>query len=145
MIKIISVGKIKHNYLKEGIKDYLTRLSKYTKIKEIELIDSTKEKEAKLILDNIDKTDYVIALAIKGKSFTSEDFSTYINNLYTNSISNITFIIGGSEGLDDSVYSRANEKISFSTMTFPHQMFKMMLVEQIYRAYKIMNNQTYHK
>lgn len=145
MIKIIAVGKIKHKYLIEGIDDYLTRISKYTKIKVLELADSNIGQEGKLILNNIEKKEYVIILDVVAKQLTSIDFSNYLDNLYTSSISNITFVIGGSTGIDPSVKDRANYSISFSKMTFPHQLFRMLLLEQLYRSYKILNNETYHK
>lgn len=145
MIKLIVVGKIKHKYLIEGIKDYTTRLSKYTKLSIVELADSDIKKEGQLILSNINKKEYIIILDINGKSLSSVEFSKYIDKLQTSSISNITFIIGGSDGVDESVKQIADDLISFSKMTFPHQLFRMFLLEQIYRSYKILNNESYHK
>lgn len=145
MIKVIAVGKIKHKYLVDGINDYLTRISKYSKINIIELNDSDITQEGSLILKHIAPKEYVIILDVIANQLTSVEFSKYLDNLYTSSISNITFVIGGSMGISKEVKERANRSISFSKMTFPHQMFRMLLLEQIYRSYKILNNETYHK
>lgn len=151
MIKIICVGKIKEKYLKDAINEYTKRLSKYTKIEVIELKDESKlsekeikEKEAIKIKQYIKEKDYNVALVIEGNMISSEEFSNKINNTF-NSYSDINFIIGGSYGLDDSIKSLSNFKLSFSRMTFPHQLFRVVLLEQIYRAFKIMNNESYHK
>lgn len=157
MIKIISVGKIKENYLNEGIKEYIKRLSRFTKIEEIILKDQPikdnikdaeilkiKEIEGKDILSKI-KDEYVIALDLKGEMVDSVSLSKRIENIYTSSNSTITFIIGGSLGLSKEVLDRADYKLSFSPLTFPHKLFKLILLEQIYRSYKIMNNETYNK
>ena len=151
MIKIICVGKIKEAYLKEAIEEYKKRLSKYTKLEIIELQDINNnniniilEKEKELILNKISEKDYVITLEIEGKELSSIELSNKIDNiLITNS--NITFIIGGSYGLHEEIKLRSNFKLSFSKLTFPHQLFRVMLLEQIYRAFKINNNETYHK
>ena len=150
MIKIITVGKLKEKYFNDAVDEYLKRLSKYTKIELIEVPDEdfdikktlTKEKES--ILKFISEKDYVITLEIEGKELTSVELSKKINDtLITNS--DITFIIGGSYGLDDDIKKMSNYALSFSKMTFPHQLFRIMLLEQIYRSYKIINNETYHK
>lgn len=151
MIKLICIGKIKEEFYKEAIKEYEKRLSKYIKLKIIELPDESLEnkklileKEAENILKNINEKDYCITLEIEGKMLTSEELSKKIENtLITNS--NITFIIGGSYGLSEKVKQRSNYKLSFSKQTFPHQLFRVMFLEQLYRAFKIKNNETYHK
>lgn len=150
MIRIVCVGKIKEQYLKDAISEYTKRLSKYTKLEIIELPDydgdkiSILKKEGELILKNIKEKSYVITLEIDGLEITSEEFSKKIDNiLITNP--DITFIIGGSYGLSDEVKALSNYKLSFSKMTFPHQLFRVILLEQIYRSFKILNNETYHK
>ena len=151
MIKIICVGKIKEKFFKEAIEEYKKRLTKYTKINIIEVEDISinneeliKQKESELILKHIDKKDYIITLEIEGKQLTSIELSNKIEDLeQTNP--NITFIIGGSYGLDDEIKRISNFKLSFSKLTFPHQLFRVILLEQIYRAYKIKNNESYHK
>lgn len=144
MIRIICVGKIKETFFKEAIEEYLKRLQKYHKIIIDEIIDSDIKTEGKLILDRIKDKEYVITLEITGKEMNSLEFSKYLNKTFITN-SNITFIIGGSEGLDNKVKERANYKISFSKLTFPHQLFRIILLEQIYRSFKIINNETYHK
>ena len=144
MIKIICVGKIKEKYLREAINDYLLRISKYHKIEIIELDDTEKKEESIKILKNINSKDYVISLDIEGNNITSEQFANKIDSLFI-TYPNITFIIGGSYGLDDCVKEKANCSLSFSKMTFPHQLFRVILLEQIYRSFKILNNETYHK
>ena len=151
MIKIICVGKIKEKFFKEALEEYQKRLSKYTKIKIIEVEDINldneeliKQKESELILKHIDKKDYVITLEIEGKQLSSIELSKKIEDLeITNP--NITFIIGGSYGLANEIKNMSNMKLSFSKLTFPHQLFRVILLEQIYRAYKIKNNESYHK
>lgn len=151
MIKIICVGKIKEKFFKEGIEEYKKRLSKYTKLNIIEVEDVNlpneeliKQKEAELIEKNINEKDYVITLEIEGNEISSIELSKKIEQLeQTNP--NITFIIGGSYGLDDKIKNRSNYKLSFSKLTFPHQLFRVILLEQIYRAFKIKNNESYHK
>ena len=151
MLKIICIGKIKENYLKEAIEEYKKRLSKYTKLNIIEVEDINlnneeliKQKESELILKHIDKKDYVITLEIEGKELTSIELSNKIQDLeQTNP--NITFIIGGSYGIHDEIKKLSNYKLSFSKLTFPHQLFRVILLEQIYRSYKIKNNESYHK
>lgn len=151
MIKIICVGKIKEDYLYEAIKEYKKRLQKYTNIEIIELPDEglddeivVKRKEKDKIMKVLNLKDFIITLEIEGKQLTSEEFATKLENInITNP--NITFIIGGSYGLDDAIKKLSNYKLSFSKMTFPHQLFRVILLEQIYRAYKIRNNEKYHK
>ena len=151
MIKIICVGKIKEKYLKDAIEEYKKRLSKYTKLEIIELQDINNdnisiilEKEKDLILNRINEKDYVITLEIEGKELSSVELSNKIDNIFLTN-SNITFIIGGSYGLHNEIKERSNFKLSFSKLTFPHQLFRVMLLEQIYRTYKILNNESYHK
>lgn len=148
MIKIICVGKIKENYLKDAINEYTKRLTKYTRLEVVELNDfssyDAKEKEADLILKNICKDDYIITLEIEGKQMTSVELSKMIESQMINS-KNITFIIGGSYGLSDRIKGISNLALSFSKLTFPHQLFRLILLEQIYRSFKILNNETYHK
>ena len=144
MIKIICPGKIKENYLKDAILDYTKRISKYHKTEVIEVEDSNIEEESVRILKHIDNKDYVITLEIDGNSISSEEFANKIDKTFiTNSC--ICFVIGGSLGLSDEVKGRSNYKLSFSSFTFPHQLFRVILLEQIYRAFKILNNETYHK
>lgn len=145
MIKIICVGKIKEKFFKEAIDEYLKRLSKYTKIDILEVDDSNVlEKEAILINKHINDKDYVITLEIEGNELTSLELANKIDNILLNN-SNITFIIGGSLGLDESIKKRSNYKLSFSKLTFPHQLFRIILLEQIYRSFRILNNESYHK
>ena len=147
MIKLIVVGKIKEKYLKEAIAEYSKRLSKYTKLEIIEVNDYSENsliKEKEEILKHINKGEYIIALDIDGSSISSLEFAKKIDNLFINN-SCITFIIGGSYGLHDNIKNISNERISFSKLTFPHQLFRVMLLEQIYRAFKINNNESYHK
>ena len=150
MIKIICVGSIKEKYLNDAIEEYLKRTSKYTKINIIEVNDlSTLEdkciqKEKELILKHLNTKDYIISLDIEGNQLSSIEFANKIDNIQINN-PNITFIIGGSYGLDNSIKAKAKMHLSFSKMTFPHQLFRLILLEQIYRAYKILNNETYHK
>lgn len=157
-INIVCVGKIKEKYLKLGIDEFKKRLSKYCKLEIIELEDEKapenlsdkemliiKEKEGKKILSKIKDNSYVIALAIDGKNLSSEELAETINKLGVSGISNITFVIGGSLGLSDEVLSRADYKLSFSKMTFPHQLMRLILLEQVYRAYRINNGEPYHK
>ena len=144
MIKIITVGKIKEKYLKEAINDYQKRINKYHKLEIIEIEDDNIINEKDRILKYINKKDYLIALDIQGIELTSIELSKKIDNIFINN-SNITFIIGGSNGIHDSIKNIVNYKLSFSKMTFPHQLFRLILLEQIYRSFKILNNETYHK
>ncbi len=145
MIKIICVGKIKEQYLNDLINDYLLRISKYHKISIIEVKDNENiEKETSELLKVISKEDYNIGLFINGTNYSSVELACHIDNLF-NYHSNITFIIGGSNGIDKKIENLCNEKISFGNLTFPHGLFRGMLLEQIYRAFKINNNERYHK
>ena len=144
MIKIVCVGKIKEKYLRDAISDYMKRLSKYHKVSIIELEDSNIDDEAIKILKNIDNKDYVITLEIEGKEISSTDLAEKIDRLFLTT-SNICFVIGGSNGISNTVKERSDYKLSFSKLTFPHQLFRLILLEQIYRSFKILNNETYHK
>ena len=148
MIKIICVGKIKETYFKDALKEYEKRLSKYTKLEIIELpdysYDEKKEvvEEGKNILNKISEKDFVVTLEINGKNLSSEELSDFINK---NISRNIIFVIGGSNGLSSSVLDISDYRLSFSKLTFPHQLFRVILLEQIYRSFKIINNEAYHK
>ena len=144
MIKIICIGKLKENYLKDGINDYLNRIGKYHKINVIELPDNGIDKEGNEILNHIDNKDYVISLCIEGNELSSTELANKIDKTFITN-SNITFIIGGSDGLSNEVKERSNYKLSFSKLTYPHGLFRLILLEQIYRSFKILNNETYHK
>ena len=144
MIKIVCVGKIKEKYLRDAISDYEKRISKYHKINIIEVNDSNMKEESKKKKKNIKKDDFVITLEINGNVISSMEFANKIDKLFITN-SNITFVIGGSDGIDDIVKERSNYSLSFSTLTFPHQLFRVILLEQIYRCFKILNNETYHK
>jgi len=157
-INIICVGKLKERYLQDAISEYSKRLSKYCIFNITELPDEKvpdninesianiiKDKEAEKIISHIEKNSYVLTLDLKGKQFTSEEFSEKIENISLNSSSNITFIIGGTLGLSEKVLKCSNELICFSKMTFPHQLIRVFLVEQLFRAFKISNNETYHR
>ena len=143
MIKIICVGKLKEKYLIDACLEYLKRISKYTKIEIIELKDSNILEEKDDILKHINK-EYVITLDIEGNSIDSPTLAKKIDNILISN-SNIAFIIGGSYGLHPDIKKISNFSLSFSKLTFPHQLFRVMLLEQIYRSFKIMNNETYHK
>ena len=144
MIKIICVGKIKESYLRDAISDYQKRINKYHKFEIIEVNDSNMKDEAIKILHYVKDNDYVVTLEIDGDMLSSTEFANKIDKLFITN-SNITFIIGGSDGLDDEVKNRSNYRLSFSSFTFPHQHFRVILLEQIYRCFKILNNETYHK
>lgn len=157
-ITIITVGKIKEKYLKEAIEEYSKRLGRYCKLEIIELADektpdnasekeeeAIKEKEGQGILSKIKDNMFVIAMDLGGKQLKSEDFADCIQNLGVMGNPNIAFIIGGSLGISKSVLARANYKLCFSKMTFPHQLFRVMLLEQIYRGFRIMKGEPYHK
>ncbi len=150
-MKIICVGKIKEKYWQEAIFEYQKRLSKYTNLEIIEVADKTLadkkknlQEEAECLKKHIKEKDWVITLEIDGDSFSSEEFAKKINDWQMKS-SPIVFIIGGSDGLDESIKKRANCRLSFSKMTFPHQLFRVLLLEQIYRSYKIIHHESYHK
>ena len=151
MIKVICVGKIKEKYLNDAIDEYKKRLSKYTKLEIIEVNDINTDnieynllKEKELIEKNISDKDFIITLEIEGNMLNSVEFAKKLDNIF-NTNSTITFIIGGSNGLHSDIKIRSNYKLSFSKMTFPHQLFRVNLLEQIYRAFKINNNESYHK
>jgi 23S rRNA (pseudouridine1915-N3)-methyltransferase len=151
MIKIICVGKIKEKFYKEAIDEYKKRLTRYTKLEIIEVSDFdfdnkdiVLDKEKQSIIKNISEKDYVITLEIEGKQLTSVDFSNKIEEITTNN-PNIVFIIGGSYGLHKDIKKVSDFSLSFSSLTFPHQLFRVILLEQIYRAFKIQKNESYHK
>ena len=151
MIKIICVGKIKEKYLVDAINEYVKRIQKYCKLEIIELPDESQGEinkilklEGEKIKKYLNPKDYIISLEIDGKNLTSLEFSKLIEEKQIE-YSNITFIIGGSYGIDDSIKNKANYHLSFSKMTFPHQLFRLLLLEQIYRSFKINNNESYHK
>lgn len=156
-ITIISVGKLKEKYLVEGVKEYTKRLSRYSKIEYVEVkdeqapenlslkdIELIKEKESDRILPQI-KDSFVISLAIEGTQLSSEELAQKLVQIQTYHNSNITFIIGGSLGLSKTILEQSNLLISFSKMTFPHQLMKVILLEQLYRSFRINNNEPYHK
>lgn len=144
MIKIICVGKVKEKYLRDMIDDYTKRISKYHKIEVIELADSNINKEREELLKVINTKDYNIVMDIDGNNLTSKELADKIDKTFLIN-SNITFIIGGSDGISSDIKGLANYHLSFSKLTFPHQLFRGMLLEQIYRAFKILNNESYHK
>ena len=144
MIRIICVGKLKEKYLKDLVNDYLERLNKYHNTEIIEVKDSDIVKESFLIEKQLDKRDYVITMEINGKKMNSIEFAKNIDN-WILTYSRIVFVIGGSDGLHDVIKQRSNLALSFSDMTFPHGLFRVFLIEQIYRSFKIMNNESYHK
>ena len=148
MIKIICVGKIKEKFYKEAVNEYKKRLSKYIKLEIIETpdynydLEKTKIEEGKNILSRISDKDFVVTLEINGNMKSSLELSSFIDKNISN---NLTFIIGGSFGLSEDVLKRSNYSLSFSYLTFPHQLFRIILLEQIYRSFKIINNESYHK
>ena len=157
-ITIVCVGKIKEKYLKSAIDEYTKRLSRYCKLSIVELGDEKtpdnasekeelliKEKEGEAILKNIKDNMFLIALELKGAMMSSEELSNYIKDLGIRGESNIAFVIGGSLGLSKAVLERANYKLCFSKMTFPHQLFRVMLLEQVYRGFRIISGEPYHK
>lgn len=144
MIKIICIGKLKETYLKEAIEDYKKRISKYHKLEIIELPDSNAEEEKELIKKHLNPKDYIITMEIEGKELSSIELSQKIDKTFITN-PNITFIIGGSEGLHQEIKNISNYKLSFSKLTFPHGLFRLILLEQIYRSFKILNHETYHK
>ena len=155
-INIIAVGKIKEKYLKDAIDEYKKRLSKFCSLNIIEVNESAAraendsnikkslEDEAQNIISKI-KNEYVIALDIDGKEYSTIEVSEKIKEITLKGVSEISFIIGGSYGLDNSIKKRADLRLSFSRLTFPHQLFRVILLEQIYRVFKIINNEPYHK
>ena len=151
MIKIVCVGKIKESFYREAIEEYVKRLSKYVDVKIIELPDyglldekSMIKKESMEIENVLNNKDYNVVLDINGKEMDSLEFASKLNDIQISN-SNITFIIGGSSGIEEDLKNKCNLRLSFSKLTFPHQLFRIILLEQIYRAYKINNNESYHK
>lgn len=157
-VRIICVGKLKEKYLKDAISEYAKRLSRFCTFEVCELNDEkipdnpsdaqcakVLKSEGDAILKNISKDSYVVALCVEGKGMSSEDFARKISSVTLSGKSTIDFIIGGSLGLDDSVKSRSDFKLSFSSFTFPHQLMRLILAEQVYRAFKINANEEYHK
>lgn len=157
-VRIIAVGKLKEKYLKQGIDEYAKRLGKYCKFEIIEVSDEKapetlseaemlqiKEKEGQKILAKIGDQDFVYALAINGKDYTSEEFAASLDKVTTQGQSTINFVIGGSLGLSDEVIKRADQQISFGRVTYPHQLMRLILSEQIYRCFRIVHGHTYHK
>lgn len=157
-VKLISVGKLKEKYLKDGIAEYSKRLSRFTKLDLIELADEKTPdkaspaenqqimaKEAERILGKITEREFVIALAIEGQQQSSEQFSQFLVQTTLKGYSNITFVIGGSLGLAPQVKSRANLLMSFGQLTLPHQLMRLVLLEQVYRAFMIQEGSPYHK
>lgn len=157
-INILCVGKIKEDFFKDAIAEYSKRMSKFAKVNIFEVADEkTKdgasenenliviEKEGERLIQKINSSDYVVALCVEGKKMSSEQLACKISDICLNGYSTIDFIIGGSLGLSSTIKSRADLKLSFSDMTFPHQLMRVILLEQVYRAYKINNNEPYHK
>ena len=157
-IKVVTVGKLKEKYLKDGIAEYLKRISRFAKLEMIELADektpdraseSENQKilgiEGQRILSKVGDRDFVIVLAIEGRTFSSEEFSKQLEEASIKGFSTLTFIIGGSLGLSSSVKNRANLSVSFGRLTLPHQLMRLVLVEQIYRAFTIQQGSPYHK
>lgn len=152
-INIFAVGSIKEKFFKDGIDEYIKRLSKFCEIKIIEIKEQkiqglgeniTKDKEGEDLLQKIKQNDYLVLMDLHGREYTSEEFSQNLSNLIDLGRSPINIAIGGSLGFSEKVINRANSRICFSKMTFPHQMARLILVEQIYRAFKIINNEAYH-
>ena len=156
-IKVVCVGKLKEDYLKSAVLEYSKRLSKYCRLEFVEISDeklpsklndsiisSIKEKECSRIMEHLKKDSYVFCLDLSGTEFSSEGFSKKISDIALNFNSSITFVIGGTLGLTQDILSMANDKICFSKMTFPHQLIRVFLLEQLFRAFKILNNETYH-
>ena len=157
-IRILAIGKIKEPYLKQGIDEYLKRIKPYAQIEIVEVndepvndnpkeaeINHVKDIEGERILKLLKPQDYLIALDLNKKQFTSPEFATFLQEKFIQGGSNIAFVIGGSYGLSDALKKRANDSLSLSNMTFLHQMTRLILLEQIYRAFKINRNETYHK
>ena len=157
-ITILAVGKVKEPYLREGIQEFSKRLSKYVQLEILEVEDEktkehaspredeiVKDREGERLLKKIPDRAYVIGLAIDGKKYDSVGFARYLEDLGVKGESHLVFVIGGSLGLSEKVLQRADQKVSFSDMTFPHQMMRLILLEQIYRSFKILHNEKYHK
>lgn len=151
MIKIICVGKLKEKYWRAAVLEYSKRISRYTKLEIIECsdyngndINTVLIHEKNEIIKHINNRDYIITLEIEGEQLSSTELARKVDSIFLN-YSNLTFIIGGSYGIHEEIKKMANFSLSFSKMTYPHQMFRVMLLEQIYRSYKILNNESYHK
>lgn len=151
MIKILCVGKIKEKFFRDAISEYIKRIQKYSKIEIIEVPDVNLNnsevnlvKERDNLIKYINDKDFIITLEIEGKELSSKEFSDLIDKTFLTQ-SNITFIIGGSYGIHSDIKNKSNFSLSFSKMTFPHQLFRIILLEQIYRGFKIINNESYHK
>ena len=144
-VTLITVGKIKEKFFQDAIAEYSKRLSRYCKLEIIEVETQIKEKEGERILSNIKDGSFVVALAINGNMLDSEELAAKIEKWGVSGISQIVFIIGGSLGLSNQVLARADYKLSFSKMTFPHQLMRVILLEQIYRSYRIIQGEPYHK
>jgi len=157
-ITIISVGKLKEKFMRQAVDEYMKRLTAYAKVNIIEVPDekapenlspaqaeAIKQKEGNRILKHINDNTYVITLEIDGKMLTSEQLSEKIGDLSLYGQSRVAFVIGGSLGISDGIKQRSNMALSFSTMTFPHQLMRVVLLEQVYRAFKIMRGEPYHK
>lgn len=157
-ITVLAVGRLKEKYWRDAAAEYSKRLGKYCRLQIVELKESplpanasaadeeaVKKAEGMDILGHIKSSDHVIALEIRGKSFSSEELAAHVDRLAVTGKSSVVFVIGGSLGLSDPVSRRADLKLSFSAMTFPHQMMRIILLEQIYRSFKIIKNETYHK
>lgn len=144
MIKIICVGKLKENYLIDGVNDYFKRINKYHRLEIIQLNDSNINNEGNEISRLLSKKDFVICLDIDGDNLSSVELSNKFDKIFLTH-SNITFIIGGSDGIRSDIKEGSNYRLSFSRMTFPHGLFRLILLEQIYRSFKILSNESYHK
>ena len=145
-IKLVTVGKLKEKYLKDGIAEYVKRLGRFTKFEMIELPDEkTPDKASHLEHQQINDKEFVIVLAIEGQQFPSEEFSKRLSDVTVRGFSDITFVIGGSLGLSTAVKKRANLLMSFGKLTLPHQLMRLVLVEQIYRSFMIQQGSPYHK
>jgi 23S rRNA (pseudouridine1915-N3)-methyltransferase len=152
-IQIIAVGKIREKYIKEGISEFLKRIQPYSSVKVIEIDaedlkhspQKSMEVEGEKILNQISDSAYTIILDIPGKSLSSEQFAAKIKEINSEGINQLVFIIGGAVGLSENVKKKANFSLSLSNMTFPHQLVRLFLLEQVYRAFKIINNEPYHK
>ena len=157
-ISVVAAGKIKEKYFTEAVREYSKRLSRYCRLEILEVLDEKtpegasqaqeeqiKEREGQRILSALKEDDYVIALAIQGKRRTSPELAAHLEQLTVRGVSHLCFVIGGSLGLSEAVLARADEKLSFSDMTFPHQLMRVILLEQIYRSFRIMRGEPYHK
>ncbi|MCB7317220.1 23S rRNA (pseudouridine(1915)-N(3))-methyltransferase RlmH [Lacrimispora sp. 210928-DFI.3.58] len=157
-ITLVTVGKIKERYFEDAVKEYQKRLSRYCRLEILQVADEKtpdgaseaverqiKEKEGQRILDNIRDGAFVVALAIEGEMLSSEQLAEKIDKLGIRGVSHIVFVIGGSLGLSEAVMNRADYALSFSKMTFPHQLMRVVLLEQIYRSYRIIAGEPYHK